>query len=90
LAPSSGVDFSLIHYLDLSGQSPDPQLTFNDGVRWIDGRGDFASAMTLVRSRELKVREWLRDCTGVRSFSTFALDDLGPFPEKVQLRPVIV
>ncbi|HEV2073115.1 MAG TPA: hypothetical protein VGR29_05675 [Thermomicrobiales bacterium] len=82
LAPSSGVDFPLIHYLDLVGQSPDPQLTFKEGVRWIDGRGDFASAMTLVRSRQLKVREWLRDCTGVRSFSTFALDDLGPFLKK--------
>src|SRR5688500_18502771 len=50
LGPSSGVDFPLIHYLDLIGQQPEPRLTFREGVRWIDARGDFGSATTLVRA----------------------------------------
>ena len=49
---------------------------------WIDGRGDFGSAMTLIRSGELAPADWLRAWAGARSFSTFALDDPGPFLKK--------
>lgn len=82
LAPSSGVNFPLIHYLDLTGQQPEPQLTFREGVRWIDGRGDFGSAMTLIRAGELTPRELLGGWAGARAFSTFALDDMKPFLKK--------
>lgn len=82
LAPSSGVNFPLIHYLDLTGQQPEPQLTFREGVRWIDGRGDFGSAMTLIRAGELTPRELLAGWAGARAFSTFAPDDMKPFLKK--------
>lgn len=82
LGPSSGVDFPLIHYLDLIGHPPLPQMSFRDGIRWVEGRGDFGSAWTLIRKRELTVPEWARQWLGARSFSTFALDDPKPFLKK--------
>ena len=84
LAPSSGVDFPLIHYRDLTGQPLPPQTAFKEGVRWVDGRGDLGSAWTLIREGTLTPGQWARQWLGARSFSTFALDDPKPFLKKYQ------
>lgn len=76
---ASGIDFPLIHYLDLAGETPPPPVTYKAGVRWLDARSDFASSWTARRSGQLSPWAWARSWVGARSFAHFALDDLGPF-----------
>jgi predicted ATP-grasp superfamily ATP-dependent carboligase len=90
LGRSSGVDFPLIHYLDLTGQQPAPVLDFREGVRWVDARGDAGSAISQVRAGRLSPVDWLRSWAGARSFSTFALDDPRPFLAKYEYGKVLV
>jgi predicted ATP-grasp superfamily ATP-dependent carboligase len=90
LAPSSGVDFPLIHYRDLIGQPLPSQTTFREGVRWVDGRGDFGSALAHIREGKLTVGEWTRQWMSARAFSTFAIDDPKPFLEKYQYGKIAI
>lgn len=82
LAADCGVNFPLIHYLDLLGAAPQAQLDFPAGVRWVDGGRDALASWALYRAGELSPAAWLRSLAGVRSFATFALDDPGPFLKK--------
>lgn len=79
LPTDSGIDFPLLHYLDLAGETPAPRLTYTSGVRWLDGVSDLGSAWALYRAGELSPWAWLRSLLGVRSFVAFAMDDWGPF-----------
>lgn len=79
IATDSGIDFPLLHYLDLAGETPPPQFDFRNGVRWLDAVGDLASSWSLYRAGELTPWAWVRSLTGVRSFAAFAMDDWGPF-----------
>ncbi|MBA3276153.1 MAG: hypothetical protein H0T72_10180 [Chloroflexia bacterium] len=79
LATDAGIDFPLLHYLDLAGRDPQPQMEFKAGVRWLDAIGDAASAWTLYRAGELSPWSWARSWGGVRSHAVFARDDLKPF-----------
>lgn len=80
----SGIDFPLLHYLDLAGETPEPRLTFKAGVRWLDGVSDLASSWSLYRAGELSPWAWARSLLGVRSFAAFAMDDWGPFLREYQ------
>lgn len=79
LPTDSGVDFPLLHYLDLAGETPAPRLTYASGVRWLDGVSDLGSAWALYRAGELSPWAWIRSLFGVRSFVALAMDDWGPF-----------
>lgn len=79
LATDSGIDFPLMHYRDLAGQPPAPQMTFQAGVRWLDAGGDFASAWPAMRAGKLSPWAWGRSWLSARSFASFAVDDWGPF-----------
>ena len=79
LPTAAGIDFPLLHYLDLAGRNPAPQMEFTAGIRWLDLIGDLAASWTLYRGGELTPQEWVRSWGGVRSFAFFALDDLKPF-----------
>lgn len=79
LATDAGIDFPLLHYLDLTGREPQPQMEFKAGVRWLDAIGDVASAWSLYRAGELSRGSWARSWLGVRSHAVFARDDLKPF-----------
>jgi len=79
IATDSGIDFPLMHYLDLIGEEPPAQLQFEAGVRWLDAAGDFASAMSLIGIGDLSRLAWVRSWLGSRSFSSFAIDDWRPF-----------
>jgi predicted ATP-grasp superfamily ATP-dependent carboligase len=79
LATDAGIDFPLLHFRDLAGQSPPPQMEFRAGVRWLDAVGDIASSWALNRAGELSPWSWARSWAGVRSHAVFAGDDLGPF-----------
>lgn len=84
IATDSGIDFPLLHYLDLAGETPASQYDFRNGVRWLDAIGDLASSWALYRARELSPWAWGRSLLGVRSFATFAMDDWGPFLREYQ------
>jgi len=79
LATDAGIDFPLIHYLDLAGTPPPPKMEFKPGVRWLDAIGDVASARILLREGNLTLSEAARSWLGVRSFAVFARDDMKPF-----------
>jgi len=78
-AADCGVNFPLIQYLDLTGQSLPSQPAFEDGVRWFDAMADFQSFWSYFRRGELSPWGWVKSWIGARSFATFAWDDLGPF-----------
>lgn len=56
----SGIDFPRIHYLDVIEQPPEPRFEFRNGVRWLDGVSDLASAWTLYRAGQLAPAAWVR------------------------------
>ena len=74
-----GINFPLIQYLDLTGQTPAPQMEFKEGVKWWDAQADFQSFWWYFRRGQLSPGDWVRSWMGARSFATFAWDDLGPF-----------
>jgi len=79
LPMASGVNFPLLHYRDLAGESPAPGMDFKAGVRWLDAIGDLSTSWSMCRSGELSPWSWARSLAGVRSFPAFAPDDLKPF-----------
>lgn len=79
LPTKAGVNFPLLHYRDLAGEYPEPQLEFRDGVRWVNGIYDLASSWWHYRNGLLTPGEWLRSYRGVRAHATFAVDDPKPF-----------
>jgi predicted ATP-grasp superfamily ATP-dependent carboligase len=79
LPVDSGVNFPLIHYLDLAGEAPEAQMTFKSGVRWLDAVSDLASSLPAIRAGELSPSAWARSWLRARSFAAFAMDDWGPF-----------
>jgi len=79
-----GINFPLIQYLDLTGQTPVPQTKFKEGVKWIDEVADFQSFWLYFRRGELSPWVWVRSLYGVKAFATFARDDLGPFLQNNQ------
>jgi len=79
LATDAGIDFPLLHYLDLAGLRPPSQVEFTPGVRWLDAIGDLASSWALYRAGDLTPWDWARSWAGVRSFAVFARDDMAPF-----------
>ena len=79
LAMSCGVDFPLIQYRDLTGQTPRPVTAYRDGVFWIDTVNDFRAFWSLSGHDAASMRAWLRSAAGAKVHTTFALDDLGPF-----------
>lgn len=82
LATDAGIDFPLIHYRDLTGTPPPPQMEFKAGVRWLDAIGDVASARALHKEGTLAISDAARSWLGVRSFAVFANDDWKPFLEE--------
>lgn len=84
LPTKAGVDFPLLHYRDLAGERPEPQLVFRDGVRWLNGVNDLASSWWHYRNGLLTPGEWIRSYGGIRAHATFAPDDPGPFLKEYQ------
>lgn len=79
LPTSAGVNFPLIHYRDLAGQHPEPQMDFRAGVRWLDAVSDVNSTWPAIRARRISPLTVGKDWLSARSFPAFAIDDLGPF-----------
>lgn len=84
LATDCGIDFPLMHYRDLVGDTPAPQHDYTEGVRWLDAVGDFATSWSMMRSGELSPLSWARQWASARSFGVFARDDIKPFLKEYQ------
>lgn len=78
-ATACGINFPLIQYLDLTGQTPTPQTEFREGVKWLAAISDFQAFWDYFKRGELSPCSWIRSWIGAKAFSTFAWDDLGPF-----------
>lgn len=74
-----GMNFPLIQYLDLTGQMPEPQTEFAEGIKWFDAMSDFQAFWDYFRRGQLTPWDWVRTWIDAKSFATFAWDDLGPF-----------
>jgi predicted ATP-grasp superfamily ATP-dependent carboligase len=78
-ATACGVNFPLIAYRDMTGMRIPNGTRFAAGVKWLDAMPDMQAAWEYMRSGQLTPYQWLKSLWGVRSFATFAPDDLGPF-----------
>jgi len=78
-ATACGLNFPLIQYVDLTGQEPEPQRGFAEGVKWLDAGADFQAFWDSFRRGELSPWSWALSWRGTRVFATFAWDDPGPF-----------
>ncbi len=65
--------------MDLTGQEPEPQRGFAEGVKWLDAGADFQAFWDSFRRGELSPWSWALSWRGTRVFATFAWDDPGPF-----------
>jgi predicted ATP-grasp superfamily ATP-dependent carboligase len=77
-ATYAGVNFPLIEYLDLTGQTPEPVLDYKDDVRWFDAIQDFQAYRVYSGAGKLTFPQWLRSWWGSDCFAYFAWDDLKP------------
>ena len=78
LPTRAGIDFPLMHYLDVIGERPPAQMEFEDGVRWLNGINDLASRWWHYRHGLLKPWDWIRSYGAVRAHSSFSWDDPAP------------
>jgi len=78
LSEKCGMNFSLINYLDVTGQNPVPIKEFTKGIKWLNIYMDFASFLDYRRNHELSFRNWLKTIKGKKIFSDYAKDDILP------------
>jgi D-aspartate ligase len=81
---AAGINFPLLHYQDLAGMNPDPQMAYRDGVYWLETIGDLATAWSMLRAGEVSPLQLGRKWLGVRGHAVFAMDDWGPFLREYQ------
>lgn len=79
LAVDAGVDLPWLHYADLAGEDPEPQMGFRAGVKWWYSLRDLRSFWGYRKRGQLTLWQWLASLRGVSSYSAFAWDDLRPF-----------
>ncbi|HXJ81939.1 MAG TPA: hypothetical protein VMS64_25045 [Candidatus Methylomirabilis sp.] len=74
-----GVNFPLIAYLDLTGQKPEPVVTFREGVRYLVVGKDVRAFAEYRRRGELGLVAWIRSLASVRAFPFLDCGDPVPF-----------
>jgi predicted ATP-grasp superfamily ATP-dependent carboligase len=80
LCGRAGVDFPLLLWLHVNGQSL-PRVESLPGVRWVRMSFDLLAVARLMRAGTLSPREYLRSLRGPIEFAIFARDD--PLPAVV-------
>ena len=85
LAASSGVDFALTEYYDLTGRGglPVAPERFREGVRWVNIHRDWEAYGTYHARGELTFGAWLKTLRPPLVFSDFSWDD--PLPILTEL-----
>lgn len=84
LTQACGIDFATIQYLDLAGQDPAPQRHYRTGIKWLDPMADFQSFLAHRQNGRLSFGSWIRSLRGTRVFSTWAVNDPGPFLRDIE------
>jgi D-aspartate ligase len=74
-----GMNFPLIQYLDLTGQTPEPLTEFMEGIKWFDATADFQAFWDYFRKGQLTPWGWVQSWITAKSYATFAWNDLRPF-----------
>jgi len=90
LGPDCGVNLPMLHYLDLTGQSPEPITTFQTGMHWLDSVKDARAFWTYWKHNELSALGWAKSLKGVSSHAAFAPDDLRPFLRHLVPLPLLL
>lgn len=78
LADRCGMNFPLIHYLDVTGQEPGPVSSYRAGIKWVNLYADLESFRDYRRLLGLPVMTWFESLRGPRVCSDYALDDVLP------------
>lgn len=78
LAPTCGVNFPLIQYLDLTDQPVDMTFDFKAGIKWVNIYSDFNSYLAYRKESTLNFKQWLKSLKGKKVFSDWAKDDILP------------
>jgi D-aspartate ligase len=86
LAERCGMNFPLVHYLDVTGARPEPLTTFLTGAKWLNLFSDFDAFRDYRRRGELSILGWLRSVCGAMD-SCFAWDDIRPGLHALGLEP---
>ena len=80
MATRCGINFSLINYRYLLGQTPEWKQDYEEGVKWISFERDLEAFMQYRKTGLLTAWQWLRSiATGKRDYAVFAWDDPAPF-----------
>ncbi len=79
-----GVNFPLIAYYDILGESQPALLKTMPGVKWMDLISDFQSFWEQYKDGSLSIGDWLHSLNGVKVFATFAWDDSNPILHEFQ------
>lgn len=64
LPTACGMNFPVMHYLEATGQAPEPLLTFREGVTWLNLELDAASCLEYQREGTLSWTEWRESLRG--------------------------
>lgn len=84
LAEASGVELLYTMYCDLVGLPfPKNRKQKYINMKWIHLRGDFLSALTYWRRRELTIKEWFNSWRGAKAYAVFSWYDPLPFISEV-------
>ncbi len=78
LSVRCGVDLPYIAYRDALGLPVEPQLTYREGVAWIDWQRDVRAAIEYWRSGQLSPKQWLSSLRGERMWAIYTLADWKP------------
>ncbi|GGE72080.1 carbamoyl-phosphate synthase [Priestia taiwanensis] len=79
LTGAAGVDFAYIYYLYVTNQNPAPQLTHEDGVKWIYLVRYYLTFRHKKRAGEMTWKDFFAGLRGKKEFALLAWDDLMPF-----------
>lgn len=79
LADYCGMNFPLIDYLQVTGQSPDKIDEFREKIKWVNISADFDSYLKYKKEGTISFSKWLKDLKGEKIISNFSWDDKAPF-----------
>jgi predicted ATP-grasp superfamily ATP-dependent carboligase len=77
----TGIDFPLIAYQEMTGQTVQPVRSRQGRAKWISLEDDFFAVFGktgYLSRREIGLREWIGSLIGKKAYAIFAFDDLKP------------
>jgi predicted ATP-grasp superfamily ATP-dependent carboligase len=79
LAEKCGMNFPLIHFLDLTDCAPKPLVDYRYGIKWVNIYHDFESFRDYKKRGELSLKTWVQSLRGPKMYSDYARDDVHPW-----------